>query len=109
METHDKMGKFKKPILKRSPYENPNSHGELGIQANRSKNGALYQKVKVQNIKRKHHLEPLSGGALKTSGGNFKVKTFTSKYRAIFSETFEPLCSTCIWNLYVAFSFDVEP
>ena len=81
------------------------------IQANRSKNGALNQKVKVQNIKRKHHVEPLSG-ALKTSGEtfDFKFQNFTSKYRVIFSETFELLCSACIWNLYVEpFNLDVEP
>ena len=65
--------------------------------------------VKVKNIKRKLHLEPLSR-ALKTSGGIFKFQIFASKYRAIFSETFEPLCSTCIWNLSVEpFSLDVEP
>ena len=55
---------------------------------------------RVQNIQQFHHLEPLFG-ALKTFGGTFKFQTFTSKYRAIFSETLEPLCSTCIWNLYV--------
>ena len=59
-------------------------------------------KVKVQNIKRKHHLEPLSGD-LKTSGGTFEFQTFMSSLNIeqCLPETFEPLCSTCIWNLCV--------
>ena len=73
------------------------------------KRSPLSKVKKLQNIKRKVHLEPLSG-ALKTSGGTYKFQTFTSKYRTFFSETFETLCSTCIWNLYVEpFSLDVEP
>ena len=66
-------------------------------------------KSKSADHKTKTSFRALSG-ALKRFGGTFKCQTFTSKYKVIFSETFEPLCSTCIWNLYVEpFNLDVEP
>ena len=72
---------------------------------------SLLSKVKVQNIKQKHELELLSGiWRLENVWCNIKCQTFTSKYKAIFSETFEPLCSASIWTLYVEpFNLDVEP
>ena len=59
--------------------ENPNSRGDLQYKPTAPKTKPSI-KNKVQNIKRKHHLEPLSG-VLGTSGGTFKFQTLTSKYR----------------------------
>ena len=68
-------------------------------------------KRKSENIKRKYHLEPLSG-ALQTSGGTFKFQTFTSKYRAIFLKPLNfyvrPVSGTFMWNL-LALMWNLAP
>ena len=67
----------------------------------------------MQNIKRKHHLEPLSG-ALKTAGGTFEFQTFTSKYRVIFLKPLNlfvrPVSGTFMWNLLtLMWNLDPKP
>ena len=87
-----------------SPCQSPNSRGELQYKQTTPKTEPSI-KVKVRNIKRKHHLEPLylESGALKTCGGTFKFQTFKSKYRAIFLKPLNlyvrPASGTFMWNL----------
>ena len=91
------------------PMWKPQQPRWTSIQANRSKNGrSSLLKVKVQNIKRKHHLEPLSLPWKRLAEPlNFKPLRLNVE---LFSETFQSLCSTCISNLYVEhFNHDVEP
>ena len=95
--------KINKPMWK------PQQPRWTSIQAKRSKNGrSSLLKVKVQKIKRKHHLEPLSLlWKCLVEPLNFKPLRLNVE---LFSETFEPLCSTCISNLYVEhFNHGVEP
>ena len=97
-----------KPPCQKKNGKTPTAAVNFDISKPLQKRSPLSQ-VKVQNIKIKHHLESLCG-ALETSGGTSKCQTSTTKYRVIFSETFEPLCSTCIWNLCVEpFNLNVEP
>ena len=73
--------------------------------------------VTVQNIKRKHHLEPLSG-ALKTSGGTFSFKPlrlniklfFWNLWTFMFDLYLEPLCGTFLpWCGTLIRNLHVEP
>ena len=98
--------------IKNKPMKTPTAAVNSNISKPLQKRSPL-SKVKVQNIKRKNHLEPLSG-ALKTSGGTFKFKLlhlnielcFWKLWTFMFDlyleplwETFEPWCGTLIWNL----------
>ena len=95
-------------LIKISPCENPNSHGELQYKQTAPKTEPSIQMKKCR-IKWKHHLEPLSA-ALKRLVEPFNVKPLRLNIEIIYSETSAPLCSTWIWNLCVEpFNLDVEP
>ena len=97
------------PNYSNKPMWKPQQPRWTSIQANRSKNGALYQKWKYRK-KRKHHLEPLFG-ALKT----FKPLCFNIYiYRAIFLKPLNlyvrPVSGTFVWNLLtLMWNLDPKP
>ena len=91
----------------------PTAAGELQYQQTAPKTDGALSKVKVQNIKLKHHLEPLSGASkrlveplsfkpLRLNVELLSLKPLNLYVRPVsgtFMWTFSPWCGTLIWNL----------